>query len=157
VEVGSESFPLPYGGLMRAERSGHGRLVALSAAEVLRLLADARLGRVAYSDRGLPGVQVVSHVVDRGDVVFRCHGQPPVIAPGRGYVVLAYEADAVDPGTLTGWRVTVTGSAALVRRGNEVARLDGLLPSWPAGADGGHLVRLHPGVLSGYRFVAAAV
>jgi hypothetical protein len=156
VGVSADSFPLPYGGLVRAEPRAGGRLAALGGAEVLRLLAGARLGRVAYSDRGLPGVQVVSHVADRGDVVFRCHGQPPVIPPGRGYVVLAYEADAVDPVTLTGWRVTVTGSAALVRRGGEVARLDGLLPPWPAGEDGGQLVRLHPAVLSGYRFVEAA-
>ena len=86
----------------------------------------ARLGRVGYSHRAPPAIQVVSHVIDLGDIVFRCHGRPPVIPPGQGGPgVLAYEADDVDPDRFTGWRVTVTGVAKLVRRPQEVARLNG--------------------------------
>jgi hypothetical protein len=129
-------------------------LAPVSSSEVLGLLSMVRVGRVAYSYRALPGIQVVSHVIDLGDIVFRSHGRPPVIPPGRaGPVVLAYEADDVDPQTFTGWRATVTGVANLIRSPREVARLDGLLPPWPVAGGGGLLVRLHPGTLSGYRFM----
>ncbi|HEY2269910.1 MAG TPA: pyridoxamine 5'-phosphate oxidase family protein [Streptosporangiaceae bacterium] len=136
------------------EVAGGSLLAPLRGPEVLGLLSMVRLGRVAYSHRALPAVQIVSHVIDQGDIVFRCHGKPPVIPPGQGGpVVLAYEADDVDPEKFTGWRVTVTGLAKLVRRPQEVARLNGLLPPWPVNGGGCRLVRLHPGMLSGYRFL----
>lgn len=129
-------------------------LAPVSSSEVLALLSAVRVGRVGYTHRAMPAIQMVSHVVDLGDIVFRSHGRPPVIPPGHaGPVVLAYEADDVDLEAFTGWRVTVTGAAKLVRQPREIARLDGLLPPWPAGEGGGLLVRLHPGMLSGYRFL----
>lgn len=130
------------------------RLVPVGSSEVLSLLATVRVGRVAFSYRALPAVQLVSHVIDRGDIVFRSHGRPPVIAPARsGNVVLAYEADVIDPRTFAGWRVTVTGSAGLVRDPGEAAHYRSVLPSWPAGNGAGQFIRLHPGLMSGYRFL----
>ena len=149
-------FPPQYKGLMTSETDATdgGRLLTpVSSSEVLGLLSTVRVGRVAFSHRALPGIQVVSHVIDVGDIVFRSHGRPPVIPPGRaGPVVLAYEADDVDPQTFTGWRATVTGVAKMIRSPREVAHLDGLLPAWPVAGGSGLLVRLHPGTLSGYRF-----
>jgi Pyridoxamine 5'-phosphate oxidase len=81
---------------------------------------------------------VATHVVDGGDVIIRSQGRSPVISPvSAGEVVLAYEAGAVDPRTLRGWSVTVTGSAALVGDVEEMARYDRVLPRWPgSGGDG---------------------
>jgi hypothetical protein len=122
----------------------------------LNLLATVRVGRVAFSYRALPAVQLVTHVIDHGDIVFRCHGRPPVIPPVRaGNVVLAYEADDIDPGTFAGWRVTVTGSAGLVRDPAEVAHYRSVLPPWPPGNGAGQFIRLHPGLMSGYRFLGS--
>jgi hypothetical protein len=133
------------------------RLAPVSSSEVLRLLSTVQMGRVGYTHRALPGIQLVSHVIDLDDIVFRSHGRPPVVPPDRaGPVVLAYEADAVDPESFTGWRVTVSGVAKLVRRPRELARLNRLLPPWPVGGGGGLLVRLHPGILNGYRFLGPA-
>ena len=134
-----------------------GWLVPVASGEVLSLLATVRVGRVAYVDRALPGIQVATHVVDGGVVMIRSRGRSPVISPvWAGEAVLAYEAGVVDPETLGGWSVTVTGSAALVCDGAEVARYDRVLPRWPGGGGGGgggQLIRLHPGRVGGYRVV----
>ncbi len=123
----------------------------LGGPEVLAFLAMVRVGRVGFLDRGLPAIQVAFHVVDGAEVVFRCHGRPPVVPPDRaGGAVLVYETDDIDTEAFTGWRVSVTGPAEVVRRPRQVARLDELVPRWPGG--GGMLVRLVPAVLSGYRF-----
>lgn len=129
------------------------RLVPVASAEVLSLLAMVQVGRVGFLHRGLPAIQVVAHVVDGGEVVFRSHGRPPVVPPDRARgAVVVYEADDIDPVALTGWQVSVTGAAEIVRRPRQVAWLDEMLPRWPPGNDGGMLVRLVPGLLSGYRF-----
>ena len=131
-----------------------GWLVPVASGEVLSLLATVRVGRVAYVDGALPGIQVAAHVVDGGAVMIRSQGRSPVISPGSaGEAVVAYEAGVVDPETLGGWSVTVTGRAVLVCDGEEVARYDGVLPRWPGGGGGGQLIRVCPGRVGGYRVV----
>jgi hypothetical protein len=77
-----------------------------------------------------------------------------VISPTRtGTVVLAYEADVIDPGNFSGWRVTVTGHAGLIRDPDEIARYHRALPAWPIINSTGQLIRLHPGLMNGYRFL----
>ena len=126
----------------------------VTSAEALRLLATVHVGRVAYSYRALPGIQAVSHLIDHGDIIFRSHGRPPVISPTRaGTVVLAYESDAIDPETFSGWRVTVTGNADLIRDPDDIARYHSALPAWPISNSIGQLIRLHPGLMSGYHFL----
>jgi Pyridoxamine 5'-phosphate oxidase len=133
------------------------RLVPVASCEVLSLLATVRVGRIAFSYRDLPAVQLVSHVIDGGDVVIRSHGQPPVISPVRaGNVVLAYEADVFDTRTFAGWRVTVTGSAGLIRDPDEIAYFQSVLVSWPVGNGIGQFIRLHSAFMSGYRFLGLA-
>ncbi len=130
------------------------RLVPVASSEVLGLLTTVSVGRIAFSYRDLPAVQLVSHVVDGGDVVIRSHGQPPVISPVRtGNVVLAYEADVFDTRTFAGWRVTVTGSAGLRRDPDEIAHFQSVMASWPVGNGIGQFIRLHSGFMSGYRFL----
>jgi hypothetical protein len=126
----------------------------VTSTEALRLLGTVHVGRIAFSYRALPGIQAVSHLIDNGDVIIRSHGRPPVISPARaGTVVLAYEADAIDPETFSGWRVTVTGHAGLIRDPDDIARYHQALPAWPIINSTGHLIRLRPGLMSGYRFL----
>lgn len=126
----------------------------MTSAEAFRLLATVHVGRVAYTYRALPGIQAVSHLIDHGDVIIRSHGRPPVISPARaGTVILAYEADTIDPETFSGWRVTVTGHAGLIRDPDEIARYHRALPAWPISNSTGQLIRLSPGLMSGYRFL----
>jgi len=44
-------------------------LVPVTTAEALALLGTVHLGRIAYTDRALPGIQVVSHMIDDGDII----------------------------------------------------------------------------------------
>ncbi len=123
---------------------------------MLALLKTVHVGRIAFTYHDLPGIQAVSHVIDGGDMIIRSHGRPPVITPTRaGTVVLAYEADAIDPRTFAGWRVTVTGSAGLVRDPDEIAHYQSVLPPWPVSSGTSQFIRLHPGFMSGYRFLGS--
>jgi hypothetical protein len=68
------------------------RLVPVTAAEALRLVASVPVGQIVFSYRALPAIEVAGHVVDDDDIVIRCHGRPPVISPACARVVVAYEA-----------------------------------------------------------------
>ena len=130
------------------------RLVPVTTAQALGLLATVHLGRIAYIDRALPSIQAVSHMIEHGDLIIRSHGRPPIISPARtDNAVLAYEADAIDPETFFGWRVTVTGQAGLIREPDEVARYQHTLPPWPVGSGAGQFIRLRPSIVTGYRFL----
>ncbi|TXS78960.1 pyridoxamine 5'-phosphate oxidase family protein [Streptomyces sp. me109] len=79
------------------------RRINLDRAEALRLLGSVSLGRIVFTRRAPPTVRPVNHVLDNGDIVIRTHegaaltshAQP---ADSTG-VVVAYEADAIDPDT----------------------------------------------------------
>lgn len=132
------------------------QLVPITSAEVLPLLGTVRIGRIAYMHRALPSVQAVSHMIDNGSIIIKTHGRPPAISPaGSGTAILAYEADAIDPETFSGWRVTVTGQATLVRDHEQIARYQQVLPPWPSSGQGQY-IRLQPSILTGYRFLGLA-
>ncbi|WP_179081896.1 pyridoxamine 5'-phosphate oxidase family protein [Streptomyces rectiverticillatus] len=150
--------------------------VELSRAESLRLLGSVSLGRVVFTRRALPAIRPVNHVVDGGNVVIRTHegaalaglAAPPEQTgigsrgraagrPGRGEggdagqgVVVAYEADAIDPETHLGWSVVVTGYCTLVTDPDELARYEALLePWWDERMD--CAVRIRPSLVTGVR------
>ncbi|MCQ8770927.1 pyridoxamine 5'-phosphate oxidase family protein [Streptomyces telluris] len=138
--------------------------VELSRAESLRLLGSVSLGRVVFTRRALPAIRPVNHVVDGGDVVIRTHEGAALAGlaarpeqtraagnrdPGQG-VVVAYEADAIDPGTHLGWSVVVTGYCTLVTDPGELARYEALLePWWDERMD--CAVRIRPSLVTGVR------
>ncbi len=155
VELSPGAFPSRYGlKETEADAGPADRLIPLSSSDVLSLLATVHVGRIAYRDRALPGIQLVSHVIDDGDIIIRSHGRPPVISPTvAGNVVVAYEADVIDSETFAGWRVTVTGNAGLIRDQDDVARYHRVLPPWPVSSGTGQLICLHPGLMGGYRFL----
>jgi hypothetical protein len=102
----------------------------LSRDESLRLLSSVAIGRVVFTLHALPAVRPVNHLVDGGHVVIRTeHGS--ALAPGaRGGVVVAYEADDIDPVEHVGWSVIVTGRTELVDGAGDVARYRDLLRPW---------------------------
>ena len=122
----------------------------LAREEALRLLGTVPLGRVVFTDRALPAIRPVNHIVDNGHVIIRSSiGSGIGGAAGDGLVV-AYEADALDPDTRTGWSVVVTGFAKLVHDADDVARYERLLDPWVDG----HLdcvIRIPPDLVTGYR------
>ncbi|MGW0771178.1 pyridoxamine 5'-phosphate oxidase family protein [Streptomyces sp. NPDC002676] len=134
------------------------RRIELDRAEALRLLSSVSLGRVVFTRQALPTVRPVNHILDGGDIVIRTHEGAALISQaqqdaGTG-VVVAYEADAIDPDTRLGWSVVVTGYAHVVTDDDELARIRGLLEPWAAQPGIDHAVRIHPDLVTGVLLAA---
>ena len=125
--------------------------VELTAAESWRLLAGASLGRIVFTQRAMPAIRPVNHLVDDETVIIRSHLGAAIVgrAAGDGTVV-CYEADDIDPVRHTGWSVIVTGMARLVRDPAAIARYEQLLQPW---ADGqmDHAIAITPHLITGLR------
>lgn len=133
--------------------SGNGRLLTeLTREESVRLLSSVSLGRIVFTHRALPAIRPVNHIVDNGDVIIRSNLGTAVVSAAntaRG-VVVAYEADAIDPEEHRGWSVIVTGTAYLVHDTQEVARYERELRPWVAG-EMDQVIRIRPEMITGFR------
>ena len=93
--------------------------------EALRLLGSVPYGRIVFTERALPAISPVSHIVDRGDVIVRVFADSAVLrAIGQ---IVAYEADHVGEGGGVDWSVVVIGVAEREERAEDVARYARLL------------------------------
>jgi nitroimidazol reductase NimA-like FMN-containing flavoprotein (pyridoxamine 5'-phosphate oxidase superfamily) len=124
-------------------------VVELSGPECWKLLASVPLGRVVFSQRAMPAIQVVSHLVDDGAIIVRSPQGTVIAGTGSGAVV-CYEADDMDPIRRIGWSVVVTGLARLVSDPAAAARYSRLRPPWAPGVTG-DLVAIEAGVVTGRR------
>lgn len=134
---------------MPFDRNG---LEVLDAAECVRLLRTARLGRVATTFRALPVVMPVNYAVVDDAVVFRT-GTGTKLAAAVTNAVVAFEVDAVDDDTMSGWSVLVTGMASLVTRADELQAIAGVLPAAWLPAQPSRCVRIRTDMISGRRIV----
>ncbi|WP_306317395.1 MULTISPECIES: pyridoxamine 5'-phosphate oxidase family protein [unclassified Streptomyces] len=146
--------------LDNARRSGPGprHSVELDRAEALALLARVSFGRVVFTQHALPTVRPVSHVLDGEDIVFRTHEGSALTSRTRTGtaqgVVVAYEADVIDPDTHLGWSVVITGFAQLVDDPEELTHYRALLRPWvKQGLD--YAVRIRPDLVTGIRLTEA--
>ncbi|MGW6979679.1 pyridoxamine 5'-phosphate oxidase family protein [Streptomyces sp. NPDC054932] len=129
----------------------------LDRAEALELLATVSLGRIVFTQHALPAVRPVNHFVDGEDIIIRTDEggalgalAAPADVPG---VVVAYEADAIDPNTHLGWSVVVTGYARRVADADDAERYADLLRPWVAQPMTGTL-RIRPDLVTGFRLEA---
>lgn len=85
----------------------------LHRAEALRLLGSVSLGRIVFTQDALPAIRPVNHLLDRGEIIIRTQEGTAIATATRQAdmegVVVAYEADTIDPVTHVGWSVVVTG------------------------------------------------
>ena len=128
------------------------KLVELSAEECLALLGSVPVGRVVFTQRALPAIRPVNHLLDQGAIVIRTHlggGLSSAVGATRGLVV-AYEADEIDPRRRCGWSVVVTGTARMVTDSRQLARYEELLLPWARMAMD-CVIRIEPQLVSGYR------
>ncbi|MFI6359773.1 pyridoxamine 5'-phosphate oxidase family protein [Streptomyces sp. NPDC050743] len=138
--------------------AGPRRSIELDSDEALRLLGSVSFGRIVFTRHALPTVRPVNHVVlDNGDIVIRTHEGAALTAragqaDGQG-VVVAYEADVIDPDTHLGWSVVVTGYAHLVTDSEELTRYEALLNPWVHQAMD-YAVRIRPDLITGVRLTA---
>ncbi|MEV0183295.1 pyridoxamine 5'-phosphate oxidase family protein [Streptomyces sp. NPDC050625] len=132
------------------------RSVEIGRAEALRLLGSVSLGRVVFTRHALPTVRPVNHVLTDGDIVIRTHEGAALTSHARqgegSGVVVAYEADAIDPDTHLGWSVVVTGYAQLVTDPEELIRYRALLRPWVEQTMD-YAVRIRPDLVTGIRLV----
>lgn len=94
-------------------RRGGGELASIPVSECWRLLASVPIGRMVFTEAALPAVHPVNFAVAGTSVIVRTGPGAKFDAAVRGDVV-AFEADAVDPGTRSGWSVLVIGHASVV-------------------------------------------
>ncbi|GGZ05553.1 hypothetical protein GCM10010365_25970 [Streptomyces poonensis] len=152
--------------------AGPRQSVALDGSEALRLLGSVSLGRIVFTQHALPTIRPVNHLLDNGSIIIRTHegsaltshtrhsnasngsdrpgGSEGSDGPG---VVVAYEADDIDPATRLGWSVVVTGYARLVTDPRELARYRALLHPWVQQTMD-YTVRIHPDLVTGIRLIA---
>lgn len=102
----------------------------LGREESLRLLGGVSLGRVVFTHRALPAIRPVNHLLDDGRVIIRSHTGAAIVTAAEQGVVVAYEADSIDPDEHVGWSVVVTGVARLVRDPAAAARYERRLRPW---------------------------
>ena len=123
-------------------------LEQLSRDECLTLMASVPVGRVIYTRRAMPAVELVNFALDRGDIVMRTNPSGKLAAAARGAVV-AFEADCLDLAHQAGWSVTAIGPSREVTDPEEVARLRTIgLSSWTPGTRD-HFIRITPVILTG--------
>jgi uncharacterized protein len=125
-------------------------LEILPIAECYTLLATQSLGRLAVAtNAGLPMIFPVGYLVDGRGIVFRsANGSKLAAARSRP---VAFEVDAADTATRSGWSVVVVGRAEEIRADVEIERLEALhVPRWTSG-ETPRWMRLHPGAVSGRR------
>ena len=108
-------------------------LQRLSRDECLTLMASVPVGRIIYTRRAMPAVELVNFALDHDDIVIRTDRGGKLAAAARGAVV-AFEADQLDPSGQSGWSVTAIGPSREVTDPDEVARLRAIgLRSWAPG------------------------
>ncbi|MDT5143063.1 MAG: hypothetical protein QOD02_1100 [Mycobacterium sp.] len=126
----------------------------LDRIEAIRLLASISYGRVVFTLNALPAIRPVNHLLDEGRIIIRTRLTASISAAvrsGEG-IVVAYEADSIDPQTQTGWSVVVTGHAHTITDPDQVSRYEQLLHPWVNHAD--TVIAIEPAIITGFRIVA---
>jgi pyridoxamine 5'-phosphate oxidase-like protein len=115
---------------------------------------DGGLGRVVFTLNALPAIRPVNHLLDDCRVIIRTRLTASISAAVRSSegIVVAYEADSIDPQTRTGWSVVVTGRAHTLTDPDEVTRYEQLLEPWVNHAD--TVVAIEPDIITGLRLIA---
>jgi nitroimidazol reductase NimA-like FMN-containing flavoprotein (pyridoxamine 5'-phosphate oxidase superfamily) len=127
----------------------------LDREQCLRLLRTVGVGRLVFTEDGLPAVQPVNFRTHLEHVVIRVAGGAKLDA-ATGNAVVAFEADELDPDLRSGWSVTVVGHAELITDIDELVAVSGTwLQSWASGWRH-RFIRIHTEKVTGRRLGAPA-
>lgn len=98
----------------------------------MRLLRSVSYGRIVFTRDALPAVRPVNHIIDDGELIIRTRLTAKISFCARSVpgVVVAYEANDIDPIRHVGWSVVVTGVARTVTDPQRRARCERLLYPW---------------------------
>jgi nitroimidazol reductase NimA-like FMN-containing flavoprotein (pyridoxamine 5'-phosphate oxidase superfamily) len=136
-----------------ARRFDHAGLEILDQDECLRLLQSVPLGRLVFTQGGLPAVRLVNFCIDGNTIVFASEDGEKYRAAERGDVV-AFQADDIDVDRHLGWTVTSVGHLSVVPA-DEAFALEGAIPrhTW-APLRNKQLIRLGTESVTGRRLLA---
>ena len=135
--------------------TGTRRLQALPREESLRLLRSVSVGRLVFTHLALPAIRPVNHVVEGNEVVIRAYMGIAIhsaVGDNAGMVV-AYEADLIDPDTHLGWSVIIVGRASRLAEGLEADRYRRLLQPWVSNTSD-DVISIRADMVDGFRLVA---
>jgi nitroimidazol reductase NimA-like FMN-containing flavoprotein (pyridoxamine 5'-phosphate oxidase superfamily) len=134
-------------GIMYSDGSA---LEQLSRDECLRLMASVSVGRIIYTRRALPAVELVNFALHHGDIIIRTD-RGGKLAAATQHSVVAFEADSLDVDQRAGWSVTAIGQSQEVTDPAEIGQLQKIgLTSWASGVHE-HFIRISPEILNGRR------
>ncbi|MGW3655354.1 pyridoxamine 5'-phosphate oxidase family protein [Streptomyces sp. NPDC005151] len=137
--------------------TGPRRTVELTGAQALSLLGGASLGRIVFTQHALPAIRPVNHLLDRGQIVIRTHQDSDLFAQARHHgdrgVVVAYQADDIDPLTHLGWSVVATGYCRPVTDPDALMHYQRLIRPWSDRVMD-CAVRIRPHLVTGIRLTA---
>jgi|SRR5579859_6155411 len=129
----------------------HAGLEILPFEICLQLLRTVPVGRVSFFADGEITVLPVNHGMDGQDPVFRSTRGSKLSASADQNLV-AFEADAYDQLTQSGWSVLVHGRAEVIYEDAEIERLDCLgLHSWVTAEYRPFWIRIRPAEITGRR------
>ena len=122
----------------------------LSRDECLRLMASVSVGRIIYTRRALPAVELVNFALDHGDIIVRTDSAGK-LAVAIQHSVVAFEVDRLDADQRAGWSITAIGQSREVTDPAEIGQLQKMgLSSWvPRVRE--HFIRISPEILNGRR------
>jgi nitroimidazol reductase NimA-like FMN-containing flavoprotein (pyridoxamine 5'-phosphate oxidase superfamily) len=135
----------------------HRWLAQLTRTAALDLLSSVPIGRLVFVHQAVPSIRPVNHLVEGESIIVRTAADAAitgVASQGRSAVVVAYEADSIDPQARLGWSVVVTGTARLLTDERGAARYRTRLEPWLAGTRDDVIV-ITADVVTGYQLVAA--
>jgi uncharacterized protein len=125
-------------------------LEQLSRDECLRLMASVSVGRIIYTRRALPAVELVNFALDHGDIIIRTDSGGN-LAVAIQHSVVAFEVDRLDADQRAGWSITAIGQSREVTDPAEIGQLREVsLSSWAPGVRE-HFIRISPEILNGRR------
>lgn len=131
----------------------HMQLRQLSRTSALELLGSVNLGRLVFTHQALPAVRPVNHLVECESIIVRATAGAAIIsAANRHGVVVAYEADSIDPDSHVGWSVIVVGTARLLTDDAAAARYRARLKPWVAGPVD-DVITISTDLVTGYELV----
>jgi nitroimidazol reductase NimA-like FMN-containing flavoprotein (pyridoxamine 5'-phosphate oxidase superfamily) len=134
-------------------------MVELTRAECLQLLGTVPVGRIVFTHHALPAIRPVNHVVDFENqlvVVRATIGAAISAAASPSGIVVAYEADLLDPGRQLGWSVIVTGTARVIADKVVAERYRGRLDPW-IGQTTNDVISISTDIVHGYRLEPAGL
>ncbi|NNH69286.1 pyridoxamine 5'-phosphate oxidase family protein [Nocardia uniformis] len=141
----------------RTRRPGR-HMVELDRIEAMTLLASVPYGRMVFTRDALPAIRTVIHVVERDEIIVARLTLPSdsgrAVVKEKRNVVVAFEADEIDPVRQVGWSVVATGFANTVTDPERLAHYRQALCPWAEDAVV-DIIAIEPTIVTGLRLIAA--